>query len=38
MNGAPIVCQSKKQAAVESTVFGAEFVAMKVEMETMHGL
>ena len=38
MNGAPIAWQSKKQATIESSVFGAEFVAMKVGMETTRGL
>ena len=30
--------KSKKQATVESSVFGAEFVAMKQGMETLRGL
>jgi hypothetical protein len=34
----PVAWQSKKQATVESSVFGAEFVAMKVGMETCRGL
>jgi hypothetical protein len=38
LNMSPIACQSKKQATVESSVFGAEFVAMKVGMETCRGL
>jgi hypothetical protein len=38
LNGAPIAWQSKKQATIESSVFGAEFVAMKVGMETARGV
>eukprot|EP00978_Attheya_sp_CCMP212_P013954 scaffold35295_cov60-Attheya_sp.AAC.1 len=38
LNMSPIAWQSKKQATVESSVFGAEFVAMKVGMETCRGL
>jgi len=29
---------SKKQATIETSVFGAEFVAMKIGMETLRGL
>ena len=38
MNGAPIVWHSKRQSTIETSVFGAEFVAMKVGMETLRGL
>jgi len=29
---------SKKQATIETSVFGAEFVAMKIGIETMRGI
>jgi hypothetical protein len=35
---APIVWFSKKQATTETSVFGAEFVAMKQGMECLQGL
>jgi hypothetical protein len=38
LNMAPIVWFSKRQPTVESSVFGAEFVAMKNDIETCHGL
>ena len=38
LNLAPIVWMSKKQATVETSVFGAKFVAMKLGMETLQGL
>eukprot|EP00978_Attheya_sp_CCMP212_P033355 scaffold134264_cov56-Attheya_sp.AAC.2 len=38
LNMSPVAWQSKKQATVESSVFGTEFVAMKVGMETCRGL
>ena len=38
LNNAPIAWLSKKQATIESSVFGAEFVAMKIGMETLRGL
>ena len=38
INMAPIAWQSKKQAMVESSVFGAEFCAMKIGIETCRGL
>eukprot|EP00934_Nitzschia_sp_Nitz4_P001810 Nitzschia sp. Nitz4//scaffold191_size41780//52//5493//NITZ4_007461-RA/size41780-processed-gene-0.69-mRNA-1//1//CDS//3329540163//1810//frame0 len=38
MNNAPIAWLSKKQATIETSVFGAEFVAMKIGMETIRGL
>ena len=38
LNSAPIVAYSKKQPTVETSVFGAEFVAMKVGMETLRGV
>ena len=38
LNMAPIVWYSKRQPTVESSVFGAEFVAMKNGMETVRGL
>ena len=30
--------KSKKQPTIETSVFGAEFMAMKCGMETLHGL
>jgi hypothetical protein len=38
LNMAPIVWFSKRQPTVESSVFGAEFVAMNNGIETCHGL
>jgi hypothetical protein len=38
MNMALIVWHSKRQATIETSVFGAEFVAMKHGMETLRGL
>ena len=38
LNMAPIVWWTRKQATVETSVFGAEFVAMKQGMEAMRGL
>jgi hypothetical protein len=38
LNMAPIVWFSKRQPTVESSVFGAEFVAMKNGIEPCHGL
>ena len=38
MNMSPIAWMSKKQATIETSVFGAEFVAMKVGMEAARGL
>ena len=38
MNMAPIAWNSKKQSTVESSVFGAEFCAMKIGIETCRGL
>ncbi|KAI2510101.1 Reverse transcriptase (RNA-dependent DNA polymerase) [Fragilaria crotonensis] len=38
LNMSPIVWYSKKQATIETSVFGAEFVAMKHGMETLRGL
>jgi hypothetical protein len=38
LNTAPIVSLSKRQPTVESSVFGAEFVAMKNDIETYRGL
>jgi hypothetical protein len=38
LNMAPIVWFSKRQQTVESSVFGAEFVAMKNGIETCRGL
>ena len=37
-NMAPIVWFLKKQATIETSVFGAEFVAMKQGMECLRGL
>ena len=38
LNNAPIDWLSKKQATVETSVFGAEFVAMKIGMEKIRAL
>jgi hypothetical protein len=38
LNKAPVVWFSKQQPTVESSVFGAEFVAMKNGIETVRGL
>ena len=39
LNMSPITCWfSKKQATIETSVFGAEFVAMKQGMETLRGI
>ena len=38
VNSAPIAWSSKRQATVESSVFGAEFVAMKQGIEALRGL
>jgi len=38
MNSALVMWISKKQATIETSVFGAEFVAMKVGIETLQGL
>jgi hypothetical protein len=38
LNMAPIVWHSKKQSTIETSMFGAEFVAMKHDMETLQGL
>ena len=38
LNMAPIVWYSKKQSTIETSVFGAEFVAVKQGMEAMRGL
>ncbi|KAI2504635.1 Reverse transcriptase (RNA-dependent DNA polymerase) [Fragilaria crotonensis] len=38
MNLAPITWYSKKQSTIETSVFGAEFVAMKQGMETLRGI
>ena len=38
MNMALVSWHSKKQSTIETSVFGAEFVAMKVAMEVMRGL
>jgi hypothetical protein len=38
MNMAPIVWYSKKQATIETSVFGAEFVALKNGTEAVRGL
>jgi hypothetical protein len=37
-NLAPIIWLSKQQATIETSVFGAEFVAMKHGIETLRGL
>ena len=38
LNSAPIIWYSKKQSTIETSVFGAEFVAMKQGMEALRGL
>ena len=38
LNMAPIVFYSKRQATIETSVFGAEFVAMKQGMEALRGI
>ena len=38
INSALVQWLSKKQATIETLVFGAEFVAMKIGMETLRGL
>ncbi len=38
MNMAPVVWYSKKQATIETSVFGAEFVASKNGTEAVRGL
>jgi hypothetical protein len=38
VNGAPVMWLSKRQTTVETSVFGAEFVAMKQGMEALRGL
>jgi hypothetical protein len=38
LNSAPILWLLKRQATIETSVFGAEFVAMKHGMETLRGL
>ena len=38
LNMAPLIWFSKRQLTVETSVFGAEFVALKNGMETVRGL
>ena len=38
LNNALVQWMSKKQATIETSVFGAEFVAMKIGIETMRGI
>lgn len=38
INGAPIIWFLKKQVTIETSVFGAEFVALKQGMEALHSL
>jgi hypothetical protein len=38
LNNAPVIWYSKRQETVETSVFGAEFVAMKVGFEACRGL
>jgi hypothetical protein len=38
LNSALVIFKSKRQATVETSVFGAEFVAMKHGVETLRGL
>ena len=38
LSTALINCLSKKQATIEGSVFGAEFVAMKTSIEALRGI
>ena len=38
LNSAPINWLSRKQGTIETSVFGAEFVAMKIGMEALRGI
>jgi hypothetical protein len=38
VNGAPIVWYSKRQATIETSTFGSEFVTVKVATETIRGI
>ena len=38
LKNSTIAWLSKKQETIETSVFGAKFVAMKIEMETIRGL
>ena len=38
LNSAPVMLLSKKQSVIESSAFGAEFIAMKVGVEAVRGL
>ena len=38
LNNAPVIWYSKRQGTVETSVFGAEFVAMKAGFEACYGL
>eukprot|EP00957_Ditylum_brightwellii_P102948 7846108-Ditylum_brightwellii.AAC.1 len=38
LNMAPVVWHSKKQRVIESSVLGAEFYAIKIDIETCRGL
>ena len=38
LNSAPIIWYSKRQSTIETSVFGAEFVALKTGIETLRGL
>ena len=38
LNNDPIAWLSNKQASIENSVFGAEFLAMRIVMETLRGL
>ena len=38
MNTAPIMWYSKKQSTIETSVFGAEMVAMKTGIKALRGL
>ena len=38
LNMAPVVWCSKKQSTIETSVFGSEFVSMKIAIETVRGL
>ena len=38
LNRSPIMWQSKKQASIETSTFGSEFMALKAAMEMIRGL
>ena len=38
MNTSSFTWYSKKQSTIESSVFGAEFIALKVDVKTLHAI